>query len=136
LPKTTQSRQSYDTMTAGFGSGSNGPMLIAVSLSKPAHDDQAKLDKLQNQKQNAVRQVISKQQAKVDKEIQQQTEQAQQEAKQKIEAEAKQQQQAAQKIQAEAAQNVGPVGQAAIQRAAQEEILKQNQAIQKRPSKR
>src|SRR5215210_1159536 len=35
LPTTTQSRQSYDAMTEGFGSGSNGPMLVAVSLSKP-----------------------------------------------------------------------------------------------------
>jgi uncharacterized membrane protein YdfJ with MMPL/SSD domain len=136
LPETTQSRQSYDTMTRGFGPGSNGPMLIAVSLSKPAHNDQAKLDKLQNQQQKAVQQEISKQQAKAAKEIQQQTEQAQQEAKQKIEAQAnQQQQQAAQKIQAEAdaaAQNVGPGGQTAIQRAAQEEIDKQNQAIQKK----
>ena len=44
LPKSTQSRQSYDAMTEGFGSGSNGPMLVAVSLSKPAHNDQADLE--------------------------------------------------------------------------------------------
>jgi putative drug exporter of the RND superfamily len=51
LPKDTQSRQSYDTMSEGFGPGSNGPMLIAVNLSKPAHNDQADLDKLRNQQQ-------------------------------------------------------------------------------------
>jgi putative drug exporter of the RND superfamily len=69
LPKTTQSRQSYDTMTEGFGVGSNGPMLIAVSLSKPAHDDQADLDKLRNQEQKSTQQEIDKQQAKAHKEI-------------------------------------------------------------------
>ena len=92
LPKSTQSRQSYDAMTEGFGSGSNGPMLVAVSLSKPAHNDQADLDKLRNQEQKSTQQEISKQQAKAAKQIQQQTEQAQQEAKQKIEAEADQKQ--------------------------------------------
>ncbi len=53
LPKDTQSRQSYDKMSEGFGPGSNGPMLIAVSLSKPAHNDQADLDKLRNKQQKA-----------------------------------------------------------------------------------
>ena len=48
LPKDTQSRQSYDMMAEGFGPGSNGPMRIAVSLSKPALNDQADLDKLRN----------------------------------------------------------------------------------------
>ena len=151
LPTTTQSRQSYDTMTEGFGSGSNGPMLVAVSLSKPAHNDQADLDKLRNQEQKSTQQEISKQQAKAAKEIQQQAEQSQQEAKQKInaeasqkqeeakqqiEAEAKQQQEKAeQQIQAEAdqaKQDVGPKGQEAIDKLAQQEIDQQNQAIQKK----
>jgi uncharacterized membrane protein YdfJ with MMPL/SSD domain len=149
LPKSTQSRQSYDAMTEGFGSGSNGPMLVAVSLSKPAHNDQADLNKLRNQEQKSTQQEISKQQAKAAKKIQQQTEQAQQEAKQKIEAQAnqkqeeaqqqieaqakQQQEQASQQIQEQAdqaKQNVGPRGQAAIDQAAQQEINKQNQAIQ------
>jgi uncharacterized membrane protein YdfJ with MMPL/SSD domain len=151
LPKSTQSRQSYDAMTEGFGSGSNGPMLIAVSLSKPAHNDQADLDKLRNQEQKSTQQEINKQQAKAAKEIQQQSEQAQQEAKQKInaeasqkqkeakqqiEAEAKQQQEkAAQQIKAEAdeaKQKVGPKGQQAIDKLAQKEIDQQNQNIQKK----
>src|SRR5215210_6791941 len=151
LPQTTQSRQSYDAMTEGFGSGSNGPMLVAVSLSKPAHNDQADLDKLRNQEQKSTEQEISKQQAKADKEIQQQAEQSKQEAKQKIEAEAnqkqkeakqqieaeakQQQEKADQQIQAEAdeaKQNMGPKGQAAIDKAAQQEIDQQNQAIQKK----
>jgi len=50
LPTDTQARQSYDAMTTGFGSGSNGPMLVAVDLSKPAKNDQAKLNQ-QEQKQ-------------------------------------------------------------------------------------
>ena len=148
LPTTTQSRQSYDAMTEGFGSGSNGPMLVAVSLSKPAHNDKKGLDKLRNQEQKSTQQEISKQQAKAAKEIQEQTEQAQQEAKQKIdaeadqkkkeakqqiEAEAKQQQKKAdQQIQAEAdeaKQEVGPKEQKAIDKAAQQEIDEQNQAI-------
>jgi uncharacterized membrane protein YdfJ with MMPL/SSD domain len=150
LPKTTQSRQSYDTMTEGFGSGANGPMLVAVSLSKPAHNDQADLDKLRNQEQKSTQQEISKQQAKADKEIQQQTEQAKQEAKQKIDAEAdqkkqeakqqieaaakQQQQKAEQQIEAQAdqaKQQVGPDGQEAIDDLAQQEIDQQNQNIQK-----
>jgi uncharacterized membrane protein YdfJ with MMPL/SSD domain len=151
LPTSTQSRQSYDTMTEGFGSGSNGPMLVAVSLSKPAHNDQADLDKLRNQEQKSTQQEISKQQAKAAKKIDQQTEQAQQEAKQKIDAEAdqnkqeakqqinagakQQQEQAAQQINAEAdqaKQDVGPEGDKAIDELAQNEIDQQNQTIQKK----
>ncbi|MBA3616982.1 MAG: MMPL family transporter, partial [Rubrobacteraceae bacterium] len=147
LPKTTESRQSYDAMTEGFGSGSNGPMLIAVSLGKPAHNDQADLDNLRNQEQKSTQQEISKQQAKAHNTIQQQTQDAKEQAKQKIQAEAKQQQeQAAQKIQAEAKQQqeqaaqkireeadqakqqVGSRGQDAIDNVAQQEIDKQNKA--------
>jgi RND superfamily putative drug exporter len=40
LPKDTQTRQSYDAISKGFGSGTNGPMLVAVSLSKPAQNGQ------------------------------------------------------------------------------------------------
>ena len=151
LPTNTQSRQSYDAMTEGFGSGSNGPMLVAVSLSKPAHNDQADLNKLRNQEQKSTQQEISKQQAKAAKEINQQTEQAQQEAKQKIDAEAdqnkqeakqqinaqakQQQKQAAQQINAEAdeaKQEAGPKEDEAIDELAQKEIDQENQTIQKK----
>ena len=151
LPTTTQSRQSYDAMTEGFGSGSNGPMLVAVRLSKPAHNDQADLDKLRNQEQKSTQQEIKKQQDKAAKQIQQQTDQAQQEAKQKVDAEAdqnkqeakqqinagakQQQEQAAQQINAEAdqaKQDVGPKGDEAIDKLAQQEIDQQNQTIQKK----
>jgi uncharacterized membrane protein YdfJ with MMPL/SSD domain len=151
LPTSTQSRQSYDTMTEGFGAGSNGPMLVAVSLSKPAHNDQADLEKLRNQEQKSTQQEISKQQAKAAKQIQQQTDQAKQEAKKKVDAAADQnkqkakqqinaeaeqnQKQAAQQINAEAdqaKQDVGPEGDKAIDELAQQEIDQQNQTIQKK----
>jgi len=35
-PKSTTERQAYDLLTAGFGVGYNGPLLIAVSLGTPA----------------------------------------------------------------------------------------------------
>ena len=149
LPKSTQSRQSYDTMTKGFGSGSNGPMLVAINLRKPAHNDQAKLDKLQSQEQKSTQQEIDKQQAKAHKKIQQQTEQAQQQAKQEIQKKADQQkQEAKQEIQQkadqklkqanqeiqnqadEAKQGLGPKAQAAIDQVAQQEIAKQDKSIQ------
>ena len=37
----TETRESYDAMTAGFGAGLNGPLLIAVDLSKP-RDERAR----------------------------------------------------------------------------------------------
>jgi uncharacterized membrane protein YdfJ with MMPL/SSD domain len=149
LPKTTESRQSYDTMTQGFGSGSNGPMLIAVSLSKPAHNDQADLDKLRNQEQKSTQQEIQKQQAKAHKTIQQQAQQGQQQAKQEIqekaaqqkqkakqeiqEKAAQQQEQANQEIQQkadEAKQGLGPRAQAAIDQVAKQKIDKEDKSIQ------
>jgi uncharacterized membrane protein YdfJ with MMPL/SSD domain len=35
-PKSTTQRQAYDLMSAGFGPGYNGPLLVAVSLGSPA----------------------------------------------------------------------------------------------------
>jgi uncharacterized membrane protein YdfJ with MMPL/SSD domain len=150
LPETTESRQSYDAMTEGFGVGSNGPMLIAVSLSKPAHNDQADLDKLRNQEQKSTQQEIDKQQAKAHKQIQQQAQEDQEKAKQKIQEEAQQKQEEAkqkildeakqkqeeanQQIQEEAQrakQEAGPREQAAIEQLAQQEMAKQDKAIQK-----
>lgn len=36
LPRDTESRRSYDQMAAGFGVGSNGPILVTTTLSSPA----------------------------------------------------------------------------------------------------
>jgi RND superfamily putative drug exporter len=66
LPTDTNSRQSYDAMTAGFGVGSNGPLLVSVDLTrKPAKADQSNLDKLnsseKSDKQKANKQADAKQ---------------------------------------------------------------------------
>jgi RND superfamily putative drug exporter len=65
LPTSTTLRRSYDLISEGFGVGTNGPFLVAVSFGKPAHNDQAKLDKLkrrqqaeQQQEQEAAQQAI------------------------------------------------------------------------------
>ena len=50
LPTDTEARKAYDGMTAAFGVGANGPLLISVDMSKsPAKPDQAKLDDLDQQ---------------------------------------------------------------------------------------
>src|SRR5215207_6964297 len=132
LPKDTQSRQSYDMMSEGFGPGSNGAMLVAVSLDKPAHNDQADLDKLRDQQQKATQQEISRHQGKVEKTIQQQALEAQQEQANQ------QQEQAVQKIREQADQAIeqaGPREREVIDKLAQQEIDKQNQAIEQKAQK-
>jgi RND superfamily putative drug exporter len=49
LPESTTARQAYDGMSAGFGPGSNGPLLVGVRLGSPAKPDQKTLDKLDDQ---------------------------------------------------------------------------------------
>jgi putative drug exporter of the RND superfamily len=51
MPKDTQVRKSYDTIRKGFGVGTNGPLLIAVSAAKPLQPDQSQLDKINSQQQ-------------------------------------------------------------------------------------
>jgi RND superfamily putative drug exporter len=47
MPESTDARRASDGMTAGFGPGSNGPLLISVDLSrKPAQADQKQIDKI------------------------------------------------------------------------------------------
>jgi RND superfamily putative drug exporter len=50
-PKSTQSRKAYDSLTDGFGVGSNGPLLVSVRLDTPAKPDQAKLKQIDSQQQ-------------------------------------------------------------------------------------
>lgn len=45
----SQVRLSYDALTVGFGAGKNGPLLVAVDLSKPAENDQKSLDSFEDQ---------------------------------------------------------------------------------------
>ena len=67
LPKDTQTRKSYDAICKGFGCGQNGPMLVAVSLSKPAQNDQKQLDDVEQQQKDDQK----KQQDDITKETQQ-----------------------------------------------------------------
>ena len=39
MPKSTTIKQAYDAITAGFGAGTNGPLLIAVQMKTPATGD-------------------------------------------------------------------------------------------------
>lgn len=59
LPSGTQARQAYDAMTKGFGVGSNGPLLVAVSLSSKASSSDPRLQTLRTdmQKTEGVRSV-------------------------------------------------------------------------------
>ena len=49
LPTSTTARQAYDALRKGFGDGANGPFLVAAKLDPPAHNDQKKLNKLNDQ---------------------------------------------------------------------------------------
>ena len=51
LPTDTQARQAYDRMSAGFGAGSNGPMLVAVDLSQAGEERPEQLDQINQQEQ-------------------------------------------------------------------------------------
>jgi len=71
LPKDTQTRKSYDGICRGFGCGQNGPMLVAVSLSKPAQNDQTQLDDVEQQQKDEQK----KQQDQAQQDIQKETQQ-------------------------------------------------------------
>ncbi|MGF1472217.1 MAG: MMPL family transporter, partial [Rubrobacteraceae bacterium] len=134
MPRSTQLGQAYDLMTEGFGAGSNGPMLIAVDLSKPATNNQKELNELKQQQQQAIQQNTSEQQAKAENEIQQQADQKKQQANQEIQQQADQnKQQAAQEIQEQAdqqAQGLSQEAQEEIDQQAQQQIAAENQQIQ------
>jgi putative drug exporter of the RND superfamily len=49
LPTSTTARQAYDAIGAGFGEGTNGPLLVAAELGSPAKPDQKNLNKLDKQ---------------------------------------------------------------------------------------
>ena len=49
LPTSTTARQAYDGVGKGFGNGSNGPLLVAAELGKPAKPDQKNLNKVDKQ---------------------------------------------------------------------------------------
>jgi putative drug exporter of the RND superfamily len=64
LPKDTTARQANDLLTAGFGPGAAGPLLISVDLSQPAKPDKKKHDDLKkshDQQQKAQQQKTAQQ---------------------------------------------------------------------------
>jgi putative drug exporter of the RND superfamily len=53
MPESTDARRASDGLTAGFGPGTNGPLLISVDLSKqPAKADQKQIDKINSGEQD------------------------------------------------------------------------------------
>jgi putative drug exporter of the RND superfamily len=67
LPTSTDARRASDGLTSGFGAGTNGPLLLAVDMSKqPAKADQSQLNKLstdeKDQKDKATKQADAKEQ--------------------------------------------------------------------------
>ncbi len=59
MPKSTETRQAYDLLRQGFGSGINGPFLIAVDFDgSPAHNDNKKLNQLKQQQQQQEQQAV------------------------------------------------------------------------------
>ena len=61
LPTSTEARRAYDGLTAGFGVGANGPLLVSVDLSKkPAKADQEQLDKIDQQESDQKEQAQQK----------------------------------------------------------------------------
>ena len=49
LPTDTETRQSYDILTSGFGAGTNGPLLVSVKLQPPAKPNTKKLNRIEAQ---------------------------------------------------------------------------------------
>lgn len=49
FPDSTQTKKSYDLMTKGFGAGSNGPLLVAMTLTPPAKANPAQAESAQEQ---------------------------------------------------------------------------------------
>ena len=96
LPTDTQARQAYDGMASGFGAGSNGPLLVAARLTKPATNDQKQLDSVKKQQSDAK----TKQQDQVKQQTQKLVaqgvppDQAQQQAQQQVSAQQKPDQEA------------------------------------------
>jgi RND superfamily putative drug exporter len=51
MPKSSQVRKNYDTIAKGFGVGTNGPLLVAVSAAKPLQPDQSEVAKVNGEQQ-------------------------------------------------------------------------------------
>jgi uncharacterized membrane protein YdfJ with MMPL/SSD domain len=86
LPKGTTARQAYDLISEGFGPGANGPLLVSVTLGKPAKADQKQLNEL-NSKQKQQQQQAAQQEQQLTEQLTAQgvpPDQAQSQAKQQV----------------------------------------------------
>ena len=106
LPESTTARQAYDLMGNSFGEGSNGPLLIAVSLDPPAKADTKKLNQLKQQQKQQQQQAENQAQQQAEAQVPELTQQLidegvpQDEAQEQAEDEANQQ--AQQQVESEA----------------------------------
>ena len=50
-PESTTARQAFDDITEGFGAGANAPLLVGMTLGKPAKADQNQLNQVKQQEQ-------------------------------------------------------------------------------------
>ena len=50
-PESTTARQAFDDITEGFGAGANAPLLVGMTLGKPAKADQDQLNQVKQQEQ-------------------------------------------------------------------------------------
>ena len=60
FPKDTQTKQSYDLLTKGFGAGTNGPLLVSVKLDPAAKPDTKKLNSVEAKQQKQQQQAQQK----------------------------------------------------------------------------
>ena len=61
MPTSTDARRAYDGLTAAFGPGANGPLLISVDMAgKPAKADQSQLNQISKQESDQKKQAQNK----------------------------------------------------------------------------
>ncbi len=91
LPKSTTARQAYDLISEGFGPGANGPLLVGVTLGKPAKPDQKQLNQV-DQKQKQQKQQAAAQEQQLTEQLEAQgvpPDQAEAQAKQQVQQQSK-----------------------------------------------
>ncbi len=98
MPTSTTIRQSYDALAKGFGVGYNGPLLVAVDMKPPAHNDQKSLNQLNKQ--------VNQQQQKAQQQAEQQITQLTQKYTQQLVEQGVPEAEAQQQAQQEATQQV------------------------------
>jgi putative drug exporter of the RND superfamily len=86
LPKSTTARQAYDLIDEGFGAGTNGPLLVSVTLGTKAKPDQKQLNEIKK-KENQQKQQEAQQEQQITEQLIAQgvpEDEAQQQAQQQV----------------------------------------------------